>query len=407
MEKKSKYKRLKINVIDIIRKNGPITKKEISIITDYNISMITNIVNDLKDKHKLVDISEKAISEGGRRAALFKLNDKAGYVIGIDIGGINTRVVITDITGKVLISNSHKTVCTEASKLIDNILKISDDLIKKLEINKKDILGIGIGISGIIDTDNGISIYCPNIKGFNNFQLEDYIKNKYSKPVVIDDSARCMAKAEKEFGIAGDRKNFVFISIGSGIGAGIYINGNIYRGSMGLVGELGHITILGDGPVCNCGNKGCLEVLASGKGIINRAIEGIDKGIRTSLSKFDINDLIVDKIAEAAKNGDKFAYELVNETGEYIGIGISTILNLFGSRLIIIGGGVSESGDILLDAIKRTVKIRALEVISSKVKIVKTVLDDDMAARGAVMFFIDSIFNKKNKDVLLRILNKK
>ncbi len=407
MKKKSKYRKLMINILNIIRKNGSITKREISRITDYNITTITNIVNVLEKEYRLVDTSGKDTSEGGRRAALFQLNSKAGYVIGVDIGGLNTRVIVTDITGEILASVSEETIYTDASKTIGSILNIANNLIEKLGISKDEVLGVGVGISGIIDTDNGRSIFCPNIKGFNNFELEEYLKKKYDKPVFIDDSVRCMAKAEKEFGVARERSNFIFISIGRGIGAGIYFNGNIYRGSTGLVGELGHITIRENGPICNCGNKGCLEVLASGVGIINRATEGIEKGITTSLSKFSKDDLGVNKIAEAANNGDKFAYELINKTGEYIGIGVSTILNLFGSRLIVIGGGVSKSGDILFDAIKRTVKTRALEFISKEVKIKKTALDDNIAARGAALFFIDSIFDKKNNDVLLTMLNKK
>ena len=213
---------------------------------------------------------------------------------------------------------------------------------------------------------------------------------------------------EKRYGIAKSYNNFIFISLGKGIGIGVFIDGKIYRGSMGLAGELGHITVSENGPICNCGNRGCLEAIASSDGIIRRAREGMENGIVTSINSV-INDnfdnLTVEIIAKAAKDGDKFAYYIINRTGEYIGIAIAAALNLFGSDLIVLGGGVSECGDILLSAIKRTVKTRALDVLSRKVAIIKTQLDDNIAALGAATNLIDTLFdNCYEQNILKRSL---
>ena len=193
--------------------------------------------------------------------------------------------------------------------------------------------------------------------------------------------------------------------MGKGIGTGVYIDGKIYRGSMGLAGELGHITVSENSSICNCGNRGCLEAIASSDGIIRRVTEGMKKGIVTSLSSAinnNFDNLTVEIIAKAAAEGDKFAYYIINRTGEYVGIAIAAALNLFGSDLIVLGGGVSKCGDILLSAIKRTVKTRALDVISKKVKIIKTQLDDNNAALGAATNLIDMLFDNCYEQNILR-----
>ncbi len=269
------------------------------------------------------------------------------------------------------------------------------------------IFGIGMSISGVIDYNEGKSIYCPNISGLNDFPVKSILEAKTKLPVFVDDSVRCMAIAEKHFGTAKDYDNFLFVSLGKGIGVGIYIDGKVYRSSTGLAGELGHITVAEDGPLCNCGNRGCLEAIASGPGIIRRAREGIESGIITSLASIvagDFEKLTVEAIADAAKQGDKFAYYIINRTGEYIGIAIAAALNLFGSELVVLGGGISGSGDIMTEAIKRTVQLRALGVISSRVKIVETSLDEFNAARGAATKFTNMLFADSKYNLLKNMI---
>jgi len=211
-----------------------------------------------------------------------------------------------------------------------------------------------------------------------------------------------MAVAEKEYGVAKKYDNFIFVGLGRGIGIGVFVYGKLYRGSRGVAGELGHIKVLENGPVCVCGNRGCLEVIASSIGIIQRAKKGIDDGIETILnSKINgnYNNLSVELIADAATKGDKFSYNLITLTGEYIGTAVATALNLFGSDLVVFGGGISNSGHILLDAIKRVVKQRTLESVSKKVKILKTRLGDNNAALGIATSFINLIFTDYKRNI--------
>lgn len=407
------YRDLKLQILNVIRAEGPITKQAIAQKLNVNITTITSLVNELLKKYRLLIESGEDISKGGRRPKLYQINKEVGYVAGVDIGGGNIRVVLSDLLGNIQVSGKDKTDSeNNKQKILDKTLAMLDKCLKETNLDYKNILGMGMAISGIIQNEIGKVLFCPNIPVLNDFLIKDYIEQKTGIPVFVDDSVRCMAVAEKYYGVATGYDNFMYISLGKGIGIGAFINGEIYRGSMGLAGELGHITVAEDGPVCNCGNRGCLEVMASGPGIIKRAKEGIEKGIVTSISskiKEEDENISVKLIAKAAEDGDKFAYYLVNRTGEYAGIAIASALNLFGSDLVVLGGGIIESGEIIVSAIERTIKMRALDLISKKVRIMKTALSEYNAAQGAATNFINYIFSDHDHNILRRghmIINK-
>jgi glucokinase-like ROK family protein len=391
------YCNLKLNILDSIREKDSMTKADLSRELNVNITTITGLVNELTQKCKILIESGKAESIGGRKAKKYKINGTFGYILGVDIGGVNTRVILTDLMGNLISELKTKRIEEHnGNEFIQKIIESIDAVIKKSSVSKEKVLGIGIGISGIIDTESGYSLFCPNIKELNDYNIRDVMEKNLKLPVIIDDSARCMAIAEKKYGIAKNNKNFIFITLGKGIGAGIFKDGQIYRGSLGLAGELGHITVSENGPICNCGNRGCLEAIASSTGIVKRAIEGIKEGISTSIISEvngNLSEISTEIIAKAAEEGDKFAYSLIERTGEYIGIAIATALNLFGSRLVVIGGGVSEIGDIMINSIKRTVKMRALNIISKKVRIIPSELGELGAPLGAAANCTDLIFN--------------
>ncbi|MHB1274683.1 MAG: ROK family protein [Candidatus Humimicrobiaceae bacterium] len=399
-------KALKLKILDLIRNKSLITKQQIAKELGINITTVSILINQFKERDNIIKEIGDGSSSGGRKPKLYTINNKLGYVIGIDVGGTNTRGILTDLSGNIINYLKIKTKAKEGKEtVLSKVVSVANEIIDASKISREKLFGIGMSISGIINSYEGVSIFCPNIPGWENYPIKHIMEKEFNLPVCIDDSVRCAAVAEKRFGIAKDNDNFIFISIGKGIGLGAFIDGKIYRGSMGLAGELGHITVSEDGPLCNCGNKGCLEAIASGPGILKRAREGIKNGIVTSISKEinnDFENLTVEIISKAANEGDKYAYYLINRTGEYIGIAIAAALNLFGSDLVVLWGGILECGDIILDAIKRTVKMRALEFISKRVRIEKTALGDNIAALGAAQTFIDKLYSEPDSNLLLK-----
>jgi predicted NBD/HSP70 family sugar kinase len=404
MDEENRLKDLKLQVLNIIRNNGVATKLELAKNLNINLTTISKLVNELYFSDKIIVQSGEDLSTGGRKPKLYVINRKIGHVIGIDIGGYNIRAVITDISGDVIGRLKEKNIfSSDGALLTERVAALISQVKNSVDIDDSTLFGIGMSISGVIDYNEGKSIYCPNIGGLNDFPVKSFMEARTGLPVFVDDSVRCMAIAEKHFGAAKGYENFLFVSLGKGIGVGIYVNGKVYRSSTGLAGELGHITVAEDGPLCNCGNRGCLEAIASGPGIIRRAREGIESGIITLLTSLiagDFERLTVEVIADAAKQGDKFAYYIINRTGEYIGIAIAAALNLFGSELVVLGGGIAGSGDIMTEAIKRTVQLRALGVISSRVKIVESSLDEFVAARGAATKFVNMLFSDSKYNLL-------
>ncbi|MHB1335344.1 MAG: ROK family protein [Candidatus Humimicrobiaceae bacterium] len=399
-------KALKLKILDLIRNKSLITKQQIAKELGINITTVSILINQFKERDNIIKEIGDGSSSGGRKPKLYTINNKLGYVIGIDVGGTNTRGILTDLSGNIINYLKIKTKAKEGKEtVLSKVVSVANEIIDASKISREKLFGIGMSISGIINSYEGVSIFCPNIPGWENYPIKHIMEKEFNLPVCIDDSVRCAAVAEKRFGIAKNNDNFIFISIGKGIGLGAFIDGKIYRGSMGLAGELGHITVSEDGPLCNCGNKGCLEAIASGPGILKRAREGIKNGIVTSISKEinnDFENLTVEIISKAANEGDKYAYYLINRTGEYIGIAIAAALNLFGSDLVVLWGGILECGDIILDAIKRTVKMRALEFISKRVRIEKTALGDNIAALGAAQTFIDKLYSEPDSNLLLK-----
>lgn len=397
---------IKHKIILSVKESGPSTQKNLSSRLDMHVTALSKAINELVFQDRLLVEKGKDLSYGGRRSRLYHLNKDIGYIVGIDIGGANIRVILIDISGNILIQTKEQTSQSGGDKVFQQTIGLLNKTMQKINISYNDIIGVGVGISGCIDANSGSISFCPNIKGLENFPFKEKLEDEINKPVVFDDSVRCMALAEKKYGCAKDFNNFIFVSLGIGIGAGIFINNSIYRGSKkskGFTGEIGHITVSEAGPRCKCGNKGCLEVLASGPSIINRALDGIKNNIITSLTKFSENNysgLTVEKIIEEASTGDKFSYYIINRTGEYIGMAIADAVNLFGGDQIIIGGGISNSGEILLDAVKRTVQMRALAIISKNIQISKSTLDDNSAALGAGANFIDYLFSEKSEYLL-------
>lgn len=304
------------------------------------------------------------------------------FVIGIDLGGTKISGAISDINGNII---ERVTVSTNASKgefyVLNRIIEVIDLLIKNWGKSIENIKSIGIGSPGPLDSKNGIIITTPNLP-FKNFNLLKPIKDKFRVPVYLDNDANVAAMGEFLYGQGKNTKNMIYITVSTGIGGGAVLNSKMYRGSTGNALEIGHITILPEGPLCNCGNKGCLEALASGTAITRQAVDAIKNGAISSLSKYkNITSVEVFKEAEV---GDKLSKEIIEVSLNYLGIGIANIISTFDPEVIILGGGVIKAGEVVISSIKKVVNERCFKNMASSCSIVTTKLGSDSGVRGAV-----------------------
>ena len=304
--------------------------------------------------------------------------------IGIDVGGTNVKIALVDDKGSILYSNSVPTRAEMGYEYtVNNIKQAIRDLMSETKVTN--IEGIGFDFPGQIDYKNGIVRLAPNIPGWVNIPIAKIIEDEFKIPTRIDNDVHCAALGELNFGAGKGCENFICMTVGTGIGSGIVINGKLVRGASNAAGELGHIKLqMHEGPLCGCGDYGCLEAFASGPSIVAMAEEYILGGKSTKFRELasggEITPFIV---AEAAKQGDPVARRIFARIGEYIGFGLSSVVNLLNPEKIIIGGGVADAGDILLDPIKETIKKRAMVVAGSAVEIVPAKLGNTAGVIGA------------------------
>lgn len=306
--------------------------------------------------------------------------------IGIDVGGTNVKIALVDSDGKIGYSNTIPTRAEMGYEYtINNMKQAIRDLLTETKLSSKDIEGIGFGLPGQVDFKSGIVRLITNIPGWVEIPLAKMIEDEFHIPTRIDNDVRCAALGELNFGAGKGCENLICITVGTGIGSGLIVNGKLVRGASNAAGEIGHIKLqMHDGPICGCGDTGCLEAFASGPSIVAMAEDYIRGGKSTKFREMangkDITPFIV---AEAAKAGDAVAKRIFTIMGEYIGIGMASVVNLLNPEKIIVGGGVADAGDILMTPLKETLKKRAMKIAGETVEVVPAQLGNTAGVIGA------------------------
>lgn len=311
------------------------------------------------------------------------------YVIGIDLGGTKICGALADLDGNILIK---KTIATEANvgeqHILNRIISAIKDLKTEGKVADSEVKSIGIGSPGPMDSVKGTIIEASNLP-FRNFNLVKPISEKFNVPTYLQNDANVAALGEHLLGAGKGTNNMVYITVSTGIGGGAIINGKLYSGSTCNALEIGHTTIVPNGPKCNCGNYGCIEAVASGTAIAKRAKEALERGEKTSLSQYE--NVTSFEVFKEEKNGDKISKDILDEALNYLGIGIANVVNTFDPEMIVIGGGVSKGGKIVFDAVRKVVKERSLKAMADNCRIEPAKLGGDAGVAGAVALALSEI----------------
>ncbi len=307
--------------------------------------------------------------------------------IGVDLGGTKILTAISDKKGNII---EKVKLSTEARKgkdhVIDNIIRSIDQVIAKAEVDKENIIRIGIGSPGPLSIKKGLVYESPNLN-WTNVPIVQIVKDKTNIEVVLENDANAAALGEKWFGAGQDVDSMIYMTVSTGIGGGIIIDKKILHGVNDTAGEIGHFVIQTDGPICGCGNHGCFEAVASGT-----AINGIGKYIAAmhsdsllyQLVDGDITQIDGKIVAEAAKMGDQFALQIWDDEARYLGIGIANLINIFNVGTIILGGGVMNAWDLINEKMIKTIKQYAFESAYNAVKIRRAALGSEVGVKGAI-----------------------
>jgi predicted NBD/HSP70 family sugar kinase len=325
-------------------------------------------------------------SNGGRPRVLFHPNPEFAELIGVDIGRGRIRFMVTDFAGERL---AYKTHLTETAKGKDHLLNFVNKELDSIRTEFPRVAAIGLSISGVIDSRGGVVISWPMIEGWSETPLREILESAHGLPVFVEDSVRAMALAEQRLGEAKGLRNFIFLSIGMGIGSAVFVDGRLVIGRDGLAGELGHTTVDEAGPVCSCGSRGCLEVYSSATAIVSRVRRELGLGVVSCLAtEFEnrTDQLWIEAIAKAADQHDRLSERVLSEAGTHLGTAIATVVNLLNPEKVILAGTVSQSaGQVLLGPLLYNLRQRALARAVADLPVVISSLGEDAAPIGMIL----------------------
>ena len=306
------------------------------------------------------------------------------YVVGVDLGGTKIYTALVDLEGNIVKEKTVETLAHEGEqavkeRIIDTINYVIDGTDKNL------IKSIGIGSPGPLDVKNGLKLESANLP-FKNFEIVKSIKETYDLPTYLDNDANVATLGEFMFGAGKGTENMIFITASTGIGGGAVLNGKLFRGATGNALEVGHMTVSTEGPRCGCGNVGCAEALGSGTAIGKRAKEAVLSNVKTSLKNYD--NVTSKEVFKEAANGDRVAKKILNTSLTYLGIAVANTITNFDPEKVVVGGGVVNGGDIVIDTIKNVVEERCMAAFVENCTIEKAVLGGKAGVLGAAALAI-------------------
>lgn len=306
------------------------------------------------------------------------------YVVGVDLGGTKIYTALVDLDGNMIKEKTVETLVAEGEQAVaDRIMNTIEYVIE--DIDKGLIKAIGIGSPGPLDIKKGIIVENSNLP-FKNFEIVRVIKERFELPTYLDNDANVATLGEFMFGAGKGTENMVYITVSTGVGGGAVLNGKLYRGSTGNALEVGHMTVSKEGPRCGCGNVGCAESFASGTAIGKRAKEAVTTNVATALKKYD--NVTAKEVFIEASNGDRVSQEILNTALTYLGITVGNVISNFDPEKVVLGGGVINGGEIVIETVRNEVSARCLKTFVDNCSIEKAVLGGKAGVLGAAALAI-------------------
>lgn len=332
-------------VLDTVIANAPLSRADIAASIGLNKATVSSLVSEWLEEQLVLETGP-GLSSGGRKPVMLLFNRAAGYAIGVDLGVNYVSALLTDLSGEVAASDTQRLNVSEPADVAAQVSRTVRSLIRQVPVAPYGIVGVGVGVPGIVG-ENGVVLTAPNF-GWSDVPLRSMLEADLGLPVTIDNEANAGAVGEKRYGVGKDAGHLVYISAGMGIGTGMIVQNEVYRGASGLSGELGHMTIQADnGLPCSCGSAGCWEMYASEKALLGRT------GRTRELEQLE-------DVLRMASDGDRSAIRALEDIGHYLGIGLATIMNGLNPEMIIIGSRLAQAKPWLEPALERSVARSAL-----------------------------------------------
>ncbi len=393
-------------ILNLVRQQREIFRADIARRTRLSRSTVSTIVSELIDEGWLSE-SGPGKSRGGRRPIILTFNNQAGYVLGIGVGATHLMALVTDLDAQIVAEIERPFSAAAGPEVgLPAIVEIGRDALSRAGIDSTQLIGAGVGVPGPLDYKRGTIVAPPIMPGWHETPVRDQLRAVFETPVYLNNDANLGALGERHYGAGQNVDNLAFIKVATGIGCGIIIDGQIYHGQTGAAGEIGHLTIDEDGPPCKCGSYGCLEAMAGGQAIAQRAELAIQAGRPTLLRELSTNGKLTAKdVDRAARKGDTLSQQLYQDAGRLIGIAVADLINLLNPGLVIIGGGVAQAGELMLESLRETACQRSIRATIGNIEIVQSALGRRSTALGAVALVLEETFRNPAKDLISRKSN--
>jgi glucokinase-like ROK family protein len=381
------------SLLDLIRDRGTATRAELVDETGWGRTVLTQRLEELMEIG-LVSDAGVGRSTGGRAPREVRFCREAAAVVGVNLGATSIDIALTDLAGNPLATYEEVwDIARGPEATLDRLEILIEQIVGDAPVSPGDIIGLGVGLPGPVEFASGRTISPPIMPGWSNYPVRDRLAGHFGVDVVVDNEVNTMAIGEQRAGLARSVNDFVFVKVGTGVGAGVFSNGKLHRGADGAAGDIGHIAVEGGSTVlCRCGRYGCLEAYAGGAALARQAQEAAETGqsrYLADLLKTSDRPLTAEDITAGASAGDPACLQLLRQAAWRLGQAMSACVNFFNPSLIVFGGGVSRAGDLLLPGIRQAVLELSLPLATRNLRIDITRLGDTAGTIGAAFAVID------------------
>ena len=365
-------------VVGVLRERGRLSQAEIARVTGLSRTTVHSLVAELKGWAMVQEVDAvQPDARGGRPAIQLVLRDASQAVLGIDFGHSHVQVAIADMARNVRAERrSDLDVNHHAIEALDTSARLAAEALAESGFDRSSLVGAGIGIPGPVDREHGTAGSATILPGWVGLRIASEMQRRLGIPVEIENDANLGALAELTWGAGRDCSNFAYVKAATGIGAGLVIDGRLLRGASGTAGEIGHTTLDEEGALCYCGNRGCLETVASGPSIIRLVANGSDGTDGSALTLEHVVELVVD--------GDVRARRAVSDAGREIGVAVAGLCNLINPERVIVGGMLSRAGEVLLQPLRESLRRHAVQAAAEKVEVVQAVFVERAELLGSL-----------------------
>jgi N-acetylglucosamine repressor len=390
-----KRKRDRAVIEALVRRYGPISRAEIRDLTHLRWSVVSPIVRELLTEGKLLEVGPSS-NPMGRKQTLLQLNEDQGFILAVAFDAESVSAAITNLRPHIKSRVTQSTCLTGGKEeLLAQLVQCAREAIREAGIPLDKLMGTGIADPGLVNVQEGISILAASMDFWKDVPLKRIFEEEFGVPLVLESSTRTQALAERVLGAGEDAEDMIYIEYGKGVGAGIMTAGKMLFGHDWIAGEFGHIPMLENGPACNCGSFGCLEALVGLSAVEARCRKAIQEGSKTRALEIvngDPTKVTGWTVLEGSKLGDKTCVAIVEDLVKYLGLGLSTLVNLFNPSIIILDHRLGLAGDIFLDQIARAVNKQALGHATANLRFCYGELGSDASLLGAALTVLEKTF---------------